>query len=305
MNLAPIALFVYKRLEHTNKTVESLKSNLLAIESDLFIFSDQEKNPNDRDAVQSVREYVRGVTGFRSVHIIDRPINFGLAKSIIDGVSLLCGEFGRVIVVEDDLVTSPNFLEYMNGALDRYADDDRVMQISAHMFPVETGQTIDAMFLPITTSWGWATWRRAWDQFDADSTGYELLKNDKQSIYRFNCAESYDYFNMLERQMRGEIDSWAIRWYLSVFLCNGLVLFPKISLIENIGFDGTGTHGKAVGFVSGAPAHFRVVNFPEVKVDFATMDLVCRYLKDLHQDSLKMRFSRWLRRLLCRLNGLF
>ena len=305
MNLAPIALFVYKRLEHTHKTIESLKNNSLAIESDLFIFSDQEKNSKDRDAVQSVREYVKGVTGFRSVQIIDRPINFGLANSIIDGVYRLCGEFGRVIVLEDDLVTSPNFLEYMNGALDRYAEDDRVMQISAHMFPVETGQTDDAMFLPITTSWGWATWRRAWDKFDAGATGYDLLKNDKQSIYRFNCSGSYDYFNMLERQLKGEIDSWAIRWYLSVFLRNGMVLFPKISLIENIGFDGTGTHGKAVGFVSGSPALFRVVNYPEIGIDFATMDLVCRYLKDLHQDSLKIRLSRWLRRFLARLNGVF
>lgn len=242
MTLAPIALFVYNRPVHTRQVVESLQKNALAKESELFVYSDASKTEVPAESVRTVREYIRTINGFKSVTIIERDRNLGLANSIIDGVTMMVNRYGRVIVLEDDLVVSAYFLEYMNEALERYQKDERVMQISGHMFPAEFAATTDAVFLPMTTSWGWATWRRAWEYFDPQSTGYSRLKADAALRKRFNLDGAYDYFSMLEEQLKGRVDSWAVRWNLSVFVRGGLTLFPRATLVTNIGFDGSGTH---------------------------------------------------------------
>ena len=175
--------------------------------------------------------------------VVERSRNLGLANSIIEGVTRLCTERGRVIVVEDDLTVSRHFLEYMNQALDRYADDERVMQVSGYMFPVSLGTETDALFLPLTTSWGWACWQRSWKKFDPGGSGREALSRDPSMRRRFNLDGAYDYAGMLDAQAAGKIDSWAIRWYLSVFLRGGLVLYPARTLVRNLGFDDSGTHG--------------------------------------------------------------
>jgi len=242
MAYAPLALFVYNRPAHTKQTVEALLANSLAHETPFHVFSDAPKNAAASSAVAEVRAYIRTIAGFKSVTIIERDTNYGLARSIIDGVTSLCEQYGRVIVVEDDLITSPHFLSYMNDGLTRYEHEDRVMQIAGYMFPVSLKLDEDALFLPFTSSWGWATWERAWRHFDASGSGHRRLVEDRSLRRAFDLNGKYGYFKMLESQLRGETDSWAIRWYLSVFLMNGLTLYPKKTLVKNCGFDGSGVN---------------------------------------------------------------
>jgi hypothetical protein len=261
---APIALFVYNRPDLTRQTVEALLANTLANQTPLHVFSDAPRDEAASPAVAEVRTYIRSIAGFKIVTIIERETNFGLARSIIDGVTRLCEECGCVIVMEDDLITSPHFLSYMNDALTRYEKEDRVMQISGHIFPVpEFSQREEALFLPFMTSWGWGTWVRAWKHFDPSAQGWETIKMDSVLRNRFNLDGHYDYSTMLEQQMSGKVDSWAIRWHLSTFLRNGVALFPPQSLVRNIGLD-SGTHGSRMlrWTISGQAVSIRPVSFP-------------------------------------------
>lgn len=239
---APIALFVYGRAEHTRRTLEALRANKLAEASDLFIFSDGAKNEAATAKITDVRALLRQITGFRTVTIIERDQNYGLANSIVDGVTTLCARFGQVIVVEDDLLTSPGFLTYMNLGLNRYADSPKVFQVAAYNLCGNLPGANDAFFLPFCSSWGWATWSRAWKIWDAEGSGFERLQTDRDLRYRFDLNGSYPYYRMLCDQRQKKNNSWAIRWYLSIFLSDGLTLYPRNSLVENIGFDGSGEH---------------------------------------------------------------
>jgi len=294
---APIVLFVYNRPVHTRRMVESLLQNEEASSSELFIYADAPKNSEAGEAVHEVRAYIHTITGFRSVSIVERDKSWGLANSIIDGVTAVVNRFGRIIVLEDDLVVSPNFLGYMNTALERYQDDDRVMQISGHMFPAQFTADTDAVFLPMTTSWGWATWERAWKHFNAEAKGYAQLKQDAALRKRFNLDGAYDYFSMLEAQIAGLVDSWAIRWYLSVFMQGGLVLFPVKSLVENAGFDGSGTHCGAGGSAVEFTSQFIVKTFPPVVANSAVQQAINRYLTEQRTATRGVRaiLSKWLR----------
>lgn len=240
---APIALFVFNRPDHTQRTLDALQRNPLHRESELYVFCDGPKVPEQNAGVARVREIVRGLSGFRDVHITERETNLGLAASITDGVTRLCAEHGKVIVLEDDLVVSPRFLDFMNKGLRRYADEEKVKQISGYMYPGDFGGSGDTLFLPMTSCWGWATWKRAWDQYDASMAGYGRLESDPQLAAEFNLNGAFDYLGMLEMQRRGDIDSWGILWHLSVFMLGGVVLYPAESLVINVGIDGSGTHG--------------------------------------------------------------
>ncbi|MDR4464012.1 MAG: hypothetical protein MRJ66_07085 [Nitrospira sp.] len=276
MACAPLALFVYNRLNHTRRAVEALAANALASETPLHVFSDAPKNKAACRAVEEVRLYLQTIIGFQSVTIIERETNCGLAGSIIDGVTSLCDAFGRVIVLEDDLVTSPHFLSYMNDALTRYEHEEQVMQIGGYMFPVEVTLHEDALLLPFITSWGWATWSRAWRSFDAEASGYERLVEDRFLRDRFNLGGHYDYFKMLRAYREGTVDSWAIRWYLSVFMRGGLALFPKKTLVKNLGFDGSGVNC-AVSKIDQSPLDmtFQVLSMPQqIKVSEAQASLL-------------------------------
>ena len=214
--------------------------------SDVIIHCDGPRDDGEVDAVTATRELARTLLGEHAEYHFSK-VNLGLSGSVIAGVSDTVNRFGRAIVVEDDLALSPAFLTYMNQALDRYVNDERVFQVSGYMFDVpQLTAAPSASFLPFTVSWGWATWKRAWDQFDPMATGWEALRTDKALRRRFNLDGSYDYATMLMRQMAGLRDSWAVRWYWTVFKANGLVLFPPASLVRNIGFDGSGTHGRGL-----------------------------------------------------------
>lgn len=246
--LAPIGLFVYKRPEHTARVLEGLRNNREARDSDLFVFSDGAKDALASDRVSAVRALVRQRMGFRSVTVVEQSMNLGLARSIVTGVADLTRRFGRVIVLEDDVVPAPYFLQYMNAALDKYEQAEQVVSIHGYSYPVARSLP-ETFFLRGADCWGWATWERGWRVFEPD--GAKLLARLSESglSHAFDLDGGYPYTKMLEDQVAGRNDSWAIRWHAAAFLKGLLTLYPGSSQVQNIGTDGSGTHG-------GCAAHF-------------------------------------------------
>lgn len=240
-NIAPIALFVYNRLSLTKQTVSALVDNKYAPQSDLFVYSDGYKNEKDLLNVYEVRKYIRSIVGFKSVTIIEREHNYGLARSIISGVTELINLYGRIIVMEDDLVSSSEFLSYMNDALDYYADEEKVICIHGYTYPV-AGKLPNLFFLRGADCWGWGTWKRGWDLFEEDGNRLLKLLRDRNLVRDFDKYFTTSLTQMLVDQINGKNDSWAIRWIASAFLEEKLTLYPAKSMIKNIGCDNSGTH---------------------------------------------------------------
>ncbi|MCZ0305634.1 hypothetical protein OZG88_22685 [Escherichia coli] len=234
-------MFVYAKPEHTRKTIDALARNPEAIHTDLFIYSDAARSGKDDLDVQKVRSIVSNVTGFKSVSLCFRDENIGLANNIMDGVSKICEKYGRVIVVEDDIVTSPGFLAFMNSALERYADDRRVWHITGwnYPFPDSYQSDSDAYLWRLMNCWGWATWNDRWINFKKNPE--ELINTfSKEDILSFNLDGAFNLWSQVEDNYNKKINTWAIFWYATIFRNNGLCLNPVRSLAKNIGFDGTG-----------------------------------------------------------------
>lgn len=302
MSSAPIALFVYNRPDHTRRTVESLRQNKLAGASDLLVFSDAPKSEAQARKVGEVREYIRTIDGFKSVTVHERDHNFGLARSIIDGVTAVVNQYGRVIVLEDDMVTSPYFLAYMNDALDLYDKDDRVICIHGYSYPI--AGLPETFFLRDTGCWGWATWKRGWDEFEPD--GRKLLSQirERRLEREFDYADSAAYTDMLEQQLQGRNDSWAVRWYASAFLLNKLTLHPGRSLVQNIGNDGTGRHkGKSNEFVVDLADRPIKVEEIEVAESEDARSKFIKYFLAIRPPAWR-RFARWVREGLYRIHAI-
>lgn len=240
-NIAPILLFVYNRPEHVKRCVASLLTNELASQSDLYVFSDAPRDDSCVVQVAEVRSYIHAVAGFKTVNIVERDDNWGLARNIIDGVTAIVNQYGRVIVVEDDLVLAPYFLQFMNDALDVYEDEPQVGHIQACDFTQDPSLP-DTFLVKFTGSWGWATWKPSWALFNPD--GQSLLQQLEQRnlTRRFDFNGKYGFTRMLRRQIQGKNNSWAIRWNASLFLADVLSLNVGRSLVSNKGFDGTGTN---------------------------------------------------------------
>lgn len=291
MSLAPIALFVFRRPDHTRRTIESLLANPEAARSEVVVFADGPRSERDVEAVEATRSVVRSA-GIPNLRLVARERNMGLAASVVAGVTELCDAHGRAIVLEDDLVLAPTFLRFMNEALERYRDDGRVYGVSGYMFPIEPPPGVDAFFLPSTASWGWATWSRAWKKLAPASALHARIGQSRSLRHRFDLEGSYPYWAMLEALLAGTIDSWAIRWYASVFLDNGLVLYPARSLVTNIGFDGSGTNCGADeqrSFFAHA-AEFMVRNFPPASgVDEEAYRRVKAFLRRDHGTLARLR----------------
>ena len=241
MMYAPILLFTYNRLAHTRRCVEALLKNSLATESELFIYSDGAKDDTQQAAVNEVRYYIHNIRGFKQITIIQRDENWGLARNIIDGVTTQVNRYGKVIVLEDDLVVAPYFLQFMNDALETYKDEPKVGHIQACDF-TQDPTLPDTFLIKWTGSWGWGTWDRAWKHFNPN--GQELLQEleERKLTYTFDFNGKYGYTRMLRRQIAGKNHSWAIRWNASLFLKGILSLNVGRSLVQNEGFDGSGTH---------------------------------------------------------------
>lgn len=249
MKTAPICLFVYNRPTHTKKCIESVLKNKYSSESELFIFSDAPKFEQHKNAVQEVRDYLKKISGFKRITIIERPFNYGLAQNIIDGITTIVSQFNKVIVLEDDLLVSPYFLEYMNHFLELYEKDISVASIHGYVYPLSNFNNLpETFFIKGADCWGWGTWKRAWDCFETD--GSILLQRILQNGLKkeFDFDNSYPYTRMLLEQTIGKNNSWAIRWYASAFLNNMYTLYPRESLVQNIGMDNSGTHCSSNNF---------------------------------------------------------
>lgn len=246
MRLAPIVLFVYNRPDHTRQTIEALQKNFLADQSELFIYSDAAKDAVSTQGVELVRKYVMQTEGFKNVTSILRDRNWGVAESIIDGVTAVVGKYGRVIVLEDDLVTSPFFLTYLNRALETYAADTRIMSVSGYNHSMKLmrfprSYKHDVWLSLRNSSWGWGTWANRWKKVDWQVKDYEIFSQNASMRGEFNRGGA-DLSAMLDSQMCGEIDAWDIRFSYSHFKSKSYSICPVYSYVKNIGFDGSGIH---------------------------------------------------------------
>lgn len=302
-DLAPIAFFAFNRPEHTQRTLEALSKNELASKSRIFIFCDGPRGAQDIGATEEVRDICKNITGFRESVVIERPSNEGLARNIIKGVTSICNDDGRTIVLEDDILTSKHFLTYMNDGLNCYASDKRVISIGAYVPPLRK-KPPETYFLVGAECWGWATWKRAWDLFEPDGKKLkqELIKQDRLDEFDL---EGYAYnLSMLDAQIEGKNNSWAIRWHATAFTRNMLTLYPYTSLVFNFGRDGSGTHCVAenpnsiIPNFDGAPIN--VKRQPVEPCHFArklwkyqdtsNTRKVLKYLKRIAQKKLGLRF---------------
>jgi Glycosyl transferase family 2 len=240
--LAPIALFAYRRADHLARTLDTLRANPAARQSELFVFCDAAKGAKDAADVEAVRRIVSQVKGFAAVRIVMRDRNFGLARNITEGVTQILEGYEQVIVLEDDLELSAHFLQFMNDALAKYRDEPRVGNITGYCYPASVA-------LPTTflvrgpQSWSWATWRDRWKHYNPDGRDLRRKLAARSGEREFDFDGSMGYVRMLEEQIDGKNDSWAIRWYATCFLRDLLTLYPGRSLVRNIGRDGSGTHG--------------------------------------------------------------
>ena len=246
MLLSPVILIVYNRPDHTRQTLEALRQNELSEQSDLYIFSDAARSPEQEFNVAGVRKYIRTVSGFKNIFIHEREHNLGLAKNIISSVSQIISQYGRVILLEDDLITSPSFLIYMNQALEKYQKVLPVFSVSAYTprYLEENAlqeHPYDSYFNYRNSSWGWGTWEDRWDKVDWQVTDFSQFAGNKHLQKQFNRGGD-DLSDMLIAQQQGKINSWSIRFTYAHFKHDAVSLCPARSLIGNIGFDGSGTN---------------------------------------------------------------
>lgn len=246
MKLSPIVLFTYKRLQTLKQTVEALKANALAMHSDLYVYSDGAKSFNDEISIAEVREYLKTISGFNTITIHESPINKGLASSIIDGVTEVINQRSKVIVLEDDLIVSQNFLAFMNEALDFYENNNKVFSVSGYGLKVAIPKNYnyDVYLTPRGMSWGWASWKDRWENVDWEVKDYADFKISKTRKREFATGGT-DLCEMLQKQMEQKIDSWAIRWTYNQYKNKQLTVFPVLSKVLNIGFDAYATHTNA------------------------------------------------------------
>lgn len=290
MNLSPIILFVYNRYWHALKTIEALQKNDLAMASELFIFSDGAKNDLVLAAVNEVRNYVKSIKGFKKVTVIEREKNVGLANNIINGVSEIVNKYGKAIVLEDDLITSAYFLNYMNNALEFYKDNEKVISIHGYVYPVKENMP-ETFFIKGADCWGWATWKRGWDQFEVD--GSKLLNELKarKLCKEFDYNNSYPYTQMLKDQVAQKNNSWAIRWYASAFLNNKLTLYPGNSLVGNIGNDMSGTHSESTNAYDVKLVNVNITKFDElIEENLIAKKVIENYFKRIIRNAALRKF---------------
>ena len=241
--LAPIVLFVYNRPWHTKKTIEALKNNELAGESDLFIFADNTIDDKNKESVDVVRSYVKTIDGFKSVNIVERETNFGLAKNVISGVTEVIDRYNKVIVLEDDIVCSRIYLSYMNKLLSYFQYNEKIYSVTGYTFPIKipAEYKYDVYFSLRASSWGWGTWKDRWEIVDWDVEDYDSFIMNPGHIKSFNNGGD-DLTLMLRNQVEGKIDSWSIIWSYTHFKNNSYCVYPTKSRLENIGADGSGIH---------------------------------------------------------------
>lgn len=306
MNTAPVILFVYNRPDHTAKTLDALAGNSLSQQTDLIIYADGAKpgaSENEMRKIEAIKKLIGDEKRFRTTTIYISEKNKGLANSIIDGVTETVNKYGSVIVMEDDLVTSPHFLSFMNQALQLYADNKEVACISGYIYPVRE-KLPGSFFLKGADCWGWATWKRSWDIFEKKGEVLydKLLLNGHSADFDF--YDSYPYMQMLKDQIHGKNKSWAIRWYASAYLEGMLTLYPGQSLVKNIGFDGSGEHSgkKKIAELDFPNDPVKLHSIPLVE-DSHAKKVVASYFRQTINNSFKSALKRKMTRLLQKILG--
>jgi hypothetical protein len=243
---APIVLFAFNRPEHTLKTLQALKKNKLADISLLLVYIDGPKPNATLDDINKTNKVITVVESdlwCKEVKVIKRETNIGLSKSITSGVSEVIEKHGKVIVLEDDIVTDIYFLQFMNDALEKYNESENIACISGYIYPVKT-KLPETFFIKGADCWGWATWKRAWERFNKEDDKLLEQITSGNFSYDFDFYNTYPYVQMLQDKILKKNDSWAISWYASSYLQNALCLYPGISLVQNIGMDGSGVQLK-------------------------------------------------------------
>ena len=275
----PVVIFAFNRPDHLQQTLEALAANSLARSTEVTIICDGPRGEQDLVLTQAVRQVAHNENRFLSVTVRENTVNRGLAQNIISGVTEMLEAYGRVIVLEDDLVTSPHFLAYMNDALELYTDNEKVASVQGWCFPHTVTDVSDTFFLRGADCWGWATWKDAWKMFNADALALVAQIRKRRLQHKFNADGQYDYETMLEDAAAGLVSSWAVRWHASVFLNNCYSLHPSKSLVLNKGFD-TGTH-------------FKENNLLQQECEFLPVPVV---LQPVYENiAMRQTYNRWLR----------
>lgn len=289
----PVALFLYNRFDHTRKTIEALQRNLGAADTILYIFSDGPKNYSDKEKILNIREYIKKTDGFKDIRIIERATNLGLAESIITGVSEVFINSQKIIVLEDDLITSLQFLNYMNHCLSFYEVNKGIGSICGYNFPESTLKIPPKYKYPVyfsfrPGSWGWGTWKDRWSKVDWMVKDYNDFLRDKKKIKSFNRGGN-DLTNMLISQMNKKIDSWAIRWTYHHYKEGLYAIYPTVALIMNTGLDGSGTHYKAPGNLQYQINKFRVFDFENLPGSIILNKRIIKGFKNIFKQKMTVK----------------
>lgn len=291
--LAPVILFCYNRPEHLQQTIRHLQMNTLATQSELFIYADGPKDQDDERMVAHVRAQIAHITGFRTVTVIASEKNKGLAASVIEGVSDILTRYKCAIVLEDDMLSTSDFLSFMNEALQVYADRNDIFSVSGYTPPIAIppDYTGDLYLAPRASSWGWGTWAHKWAKADWQVKDFEALKSDKAMQNKL-CKGGEDLWPMLAKQQRGVIDSWAIRWTYTQFRNSAYGLYPVHSKIKNIGTDGSGTNFTfTTGYYGQEMSEGHVEMDPKLAPDEGVMHAFNRY----YRMSFLVKIKNWIK----------
>lgn len=287
----PLAIFAFRRPDHLRRLLGSVGACRRLDECAITIYCDGPRGLGDAEAVEAARTVAREWAAAHGARVVERAENKGLARSIVDEVTALCAEHGRAIVLEDDLEVSPDFLRFMLTALDHYADAADVLQVSGYMFPVDHSDESDVLLLPLATTWGWATWERAWKRFSWKPIAATDRLKDAECRRRFNLDDSYNYASLLEARLDGSNESWGVLWHWVIFTSGLVAVHPRCTLVRNHGIDGTGTHGG--GGKPAPPEPFaplpEKLRWPPQVVDEAAFDRIKKYLRQ--RQPAKSRFS--------------
>jgi hypothetical protein len=300
---APLAIFAYNRKDNLERMFASLQACEGFANSPIFIFVDGPKTLADAPKVEAVREYAKALR-VPNLELVIRDTNIGLKESIYSGVSHVCQKYGRVIVLEDDLVLSPVTLTYFNAALEKYADAPRVWSISGYQYNVPIlKNTSRALVLPFAHPWGWATWARAWSKFNLAAKVDERDLSSPSFACAFDVFGIADFRNMLVLALQGLVNSWFIRWYYTIFSAGGVSIFPPHSYVTNTGIRGGGTHASRLNpyrfLTRPSETSATLCTFPdELKVDFWAIDEIRRSW-DARVQNFIIRLGRVKRMLMC------
>ena len=294
---APIALFVYKRLDHTQRTVEALLKNEGACNSELFIFSDQAKVSSDITSVKDVRKFIQSISGFKKVHIILRSENFGLSKSIIEGVSSTLKTHQNIIVLEDDIVTSPDFLKFINQGLNAFKTYPHIFSITGSNYLPEMPLDYPFDVFPFyrASSWGWATWKDRWQSADWEVKDFQHFIQNREMIKEFNRGGD-DMTDTLLAYKKGKIDVWAIRWCYAHFKNQAFCIYPSKSKVTNIGLDGSGENCTIKSQKFFSKRHQKEINF-DCPLDMVP-ESIERAFKSVHRYGIKNKLKYLIKKMI-------